>query len=183
MTPNGGGAKAGLQPGDRIVTIKGKQVEGSTGEKRVRDARKLLSRLDTGTSIRIGYVRDGKPASVEVAPQIDQVVYILRDDGSLTRAEGNVRMQRDDADGLHVTADNIAFASAPGVPPKVRHEIIRIGPGTACKGKDCGTPALMSAFRWNGLNLRSEEHTSELQSLMRISYAVFCLKKKTRIQT
>src|SRR3546814_3828215 len=28
-------------------------------------------------------------------------------------------------------------------------------------------------------NLRSEEHTSELQSLMRISYAVFCLKKKT----
>src|SRR3546814_1348476 len=28
--------------------------------------------------------------------------------------------------------------------------------------------------------LRSEEHTSELQSLMRISYAVFCLKKKTQ---
>src|SRR3546814_7155819 len=28
---------------------------------------------------------------------------------------------------------------------------------------------------------RSEEHTSELQSLMRISYAVFCLKKKTNI--
>src|SRR3546814_2926163 len=34
-------------------------------------------------------------------------------------------------------------------------------------------------------SLRSEEHTSELQSLMRISYAVFCLKKKNkqRIQT
>src|SRR3546814_11624428 len=30
---------------------------------------------------------------------------------------------------------------------------------------------------------RSEEHTSELQSLMRISYAVFCLKKKTQSQT
>src|SRR3546814_8508079 len=29
-----------------------------------------------------------------------------------------------------------------------------------------------------GRNCRSEEHTSELQSLMRISYAVFCLKKK-----
>src|SRR3546814_4815533 len=28
---------------------------------------------------------------------------------------------------------------------------------------------------------RSEEHTSELQSLMRISYAVFCLKKKTHV--
>src|SRR3546814_1640407 len=31
--------------------------------------------------------------------------------------------------------------------------------------------------------LRSEEHTSELQSLMRISYAVFCLKKKKQTQT
>src|SRR3546814_9530465 len=30
---------------------------------------------------------------------------------------------------------------------------------------------------------RSEEHTSELQSLMRISYAVFCLKKKTQQKT
>src|SRR3546814_10842113 len=32
------------------------------------------------------------------------------------------------------------------------------------------------------LALRSEEHTSELQSLMRISYAVFCLKKKRKLQ-
>src|SRR3546814_4668724 len=32
----------------------------------------------------------------------------------------------------------------------------------------------------HGLYGRSEEHTSELQSLMRISYAVFCLKKKTQ---
>src|SRR3546814_9396021 len=31
--------------------------------------------------------------------------------------------------------------------------------------------------------IRSEEHTSELQSLMRISYAVFCLKKKKKSQT
>src|SRR3546814_7274829 len=32
--------------------------------------------------------------------------------------------------------------------------------------------------RIDGMDARSEEHTSELQSLMRISYAVFCLKKK-----
>src|SRR3546814_8465148 len=31
-----------------------------------------------------------------------------------------------------------------------------------------------------GVGVRSEEHTSELQSLMRISYAVFCLKKKKK---
>src|SRR3546814_6575761 len=34
-----------------------------------------------------------------------------------------------------------------------------------------------------GEQLRSEEHTSELQSLMRISYAVFCLKKKKNNKT
>src|SRR3546814_9302269 len=33
--------------------------------------------------------------------------------------------------------------------------------------------------RQQAVHFRSEEHTSELQSLMRISYAVFCLKKKT----
>src|SRR3546814_5484387 len=33
-------------------------------------------------------------------------------------------------------------------------------------------------FKWDSFVERSEEHTSELQSLMRISYAVFCLKKK-----
>src|SRR3546814_6621571 len=37
----------------------------------------------------------------------------------------------------------------------------------------------ISVFRWDiNIRERSEEHTSELQSLMRISYAVFCLKKK-----
>src|SRR3546814_7902780 len=34
---------------------------------------------------------------------------------------------------------------------------------------------------WRLVDARSEEHTSELQSLMRISYAVFCLKKKKNI--
>src|SRR3546814_3556282 len=34
--------------------------------------------------------------------------------------------------------------------------------------------------RMNNASRRSEEHTSELQSLMRISYAVFCLKKKKK---
>src|SRR3546814_5527330 len=38
-----------------------------------------------------------------------------------------------------------------------------------------------NAFRMER-DSRSEEHTSELQSLMRISYAVFCLKKKTHIK-
>src|SRR3546814_1986958 len=38
--------------------------------------------------------------------------------------------------------------------------------------------AAIAVAAWRGDFGRSEEHTSELQSLMRISYAVFCLKKK-----
>src|SRR3546814_8211806 len=44
---------------------------------------------------------------------------------------------------------------------------------------NAGTMAASSAVKKARLSMaRSEEHTSELQSLMRISYAVFCLKKK-----
>src|SRR3546814_1663418 len=40
---------------------------------------------------------------------------------------------------------------------------------------------VVKSRKWGGsLPSRSEEHTSELQSLMRISYAVFCLKKKNK---
>src|SRR3546814_4553550 len=42
------------------------------------------------------------------------------------------------------------------------------------------SPKDMEARRWLARK-RSEEHTSELQSLMRISYAVFCLKNKIEI--
>src|SRR3546814_6738449 len=45
--------------------------------------------------------------------------------------------------------------------------------------KDAVSFEAAAAIPVNYLTARSEEHTSELQSLMRISYAVFCLKKKT----
>src|SRR3546814_9130187 len=80
------------------------------------------------------------------------------------------------------------------------------GPGDGDGGGDgpCDTAGRVDAVRLAGWRLgralpclrvwpgdivaalpdqRSEEHTSELQSLMRISYAVFCLKKKTKTYT
>src|SRR3546814_5268806 len=50
-------------------------------------------------------------------------------------------------------------------------------------GRPSGKRRAMTASAWTwacgtGLTARSEEHTSELQSLMRTSYAVFCLKKQ-----
>src|SRR3546814_2435228 len=58
--------------------------------------------------------------------------------------------------GLAATFDHVGVAS------------LRVG---------CGALRRSSTMR------RSEEHTSELQSLMRISYAVFCLKKKKQSQS
>src|SRR3546814_10388727 len=50
--------------------------------------------------------------------------------------------------------------------------------------KERANPDLLNASRRKRIAAgRSEEHTSELQSLMRISYAVFCLKKKYDLKT
>src|SRR3546814_2588265 len=76
--------------------------------------------------------------------------------------------------------------------PALRVEVLRIEPGLE-GGLGLGPLAVedreprsvaVAALGDGGLAedaLRSEEHTSELQSLMRISYAVFCLKKKKKI--
>src|SRR3546814_2857755 len=55
-------------------------------------------------------------------------------------------------------------------------EIDRIRPALAATGGDHVDRLVLAEP--SGILPRSEEHTSELQSLMRISYAVFCLKKK-----
>src|SRR3546814_8488205 len=58
--------------------------------------------------------------------------------------------------------------------------------GTICRPSSPHSGALPPSFRTTSdqplTTNRSEEHTSELQSLMRISYAVFCLKKKKQTQ-
>src|SRR3546814_8634316 len=81
-------------------------------------------------------------------------------------------------DGLYLAvpdhAGTLARAAGAGRPaPRQYHRRLGHGPfrhGTArlCRGHGACHVA----------GIRSEEHTSELQSLMRISYAVFCLKKK-----
>src|SRR3546814_6564762 len=55
--------------------------------------------------------------------------------------------------------------------------------GRAPRSFRCSRPSLSASGCWETRafqSTRSEEHTSELQSLMRISYAVFCLKKKQK---
>src|SRR3546814_4214311 len=51
--------------------------------------------------------------------------------------------------------------------------LVEVAPGPPKPQASCALPTAEG-------QIRSEEHTSELQSLMRISYAVFCLKKKNK---
>src|SRR3546814_3389162 len=67
--------------------------------------------------------------------------------------------------------------------PACRHDLVLAeGPGAGIAEAADHAGVYRGAMRLRAiLNDRSEEHTSELQSLMRISYAVFCLKKKKLI--
>src|SRR3546814_10433048 len=75
-------------------------------------------------------------------------------------------------------------ARAEGVRGQSRMAAIRHKARGAAREPDGGTPGrpVISCASWGeafrAIRSRSEEHTSELQSLMRISYAVFCLKTK-----
>src|SRR3546814_2037256 len=68
---------------------------------------------------------------------------------------------------------NRLYFPEPQLPAPAKERRKRDGPVTVKRGR--GSPR-----RARTRPARSEEHTSELQSLMRISYAVFCLKKKQR---
>src|SRR3546814_13960975 len=75
--------------------------------------------------------------------------------------------------------------AAPHRPPAVRPRFCRARSRPFASARSGYARARPSAPQpraapQGGQTLRSEEHTSELQSLMRISYAVFCLKKKKK---
>src|SRR3546814_6831147 len=67
-----------------------------------------------------------------------------------------------------------SVTAAPALWPALRKTSYAFG--QAASPDDCYLAS--RGLRTLKVRLRSEEHTSELQSLMRISYAVFCLKKK-----
>src|SRR3546814_9459134 len=92
----------------------------------------------------------------------------------------------------NVEGERVPFSHAEGTDGKLRGD----GDEVAAVGRDCanhapgrgGSPRAGESsgheersFHQRSF-MRSEEHTSELQSLMRISYAVFCLKKKKNTQ-
>src|SRR3546814_10750221 len=64
--------------------------------------------------------------------------------------------------------------------PSDRHASVERAIASAWPRSSASTPGKAPAVSTKVITGRSEEHTSELQSLMRISYAAFCLKKKNK---
>src|SRR3546814_4764631 len=86
-------------------------------------------------------------------------------------------------DALTPHRDDRAFNTSILQMQTVKLNILRVGNGGKVCLSVCGTVVILNGGKCPfNLSQRSEEHTSELQSLMRISYAGFCLKKKTRHQ-
>src|SRR3546814_8636720 len=90
-----------------------------------------------------------------------------------------------------------SFSSRPTA-TRISSELKAVGPDVPCCGVSIVAPPVavgptLSVSAWwdggsspcrpAGSRTRSEEHTSELQSLMRIPYAVFCLQKKNENKT
>src|SRR3546814_2049950 len=88
-----------------------------------------------------------------------------------------VRKRLDAVAGSAPTRFRIKGTMTPKIPLSMQALIIAVTITKASNGA-CGLCACHADHHIAAPATRSEEHTSELQSLMRISYAVFCLKKK-----
>lgn len=168
VTPDSAAAKAGLQAGDRIVSVNGVQVLGNSSELRLRNTRQLLDKLDDKSAAKLGYQRGGRNAVVSVTPQVSGAYTLVFDDGEpgtvmrnvvidadhINEVVKNVKIKTGDLDydyDFDFDFEGMDFDPPPGITPEIREELRRISP--ACKGKNCKAPMILSAFRWNGLNL------------------------------
>lgn len=150
VTPESAAAKAGLRSGDRLLSIDGSPILGSDGELRLSNARKLLSRIEADKPVRLGYVRDGRSATVTAMPKVGEHIFMF-DSADFMRDFDMNRIELEAMRDLDMKGFEFEAFRDPGFAEEIRREIVRIG--GECDDKDCKAPRLLSAFRWNGLNL------------------------------
>src|SRR3546814_8048913 len=109
---------------------------------------------------------------------------VCSSDLAFERGDRGVLVLDHAGDGAERTVGDVPRDRAPELP---RRDAPRLAIGTGRDDRHIGVAEGGVEVIAEGVeltdHLRSEEHTSELQSLMRISYAVFCLKKKTNSYT
>lgn len=163
VTPDGAAEEAGLRSGDRLVSIDGSRILGSSGELRAANARKLLAGLSADTPVRLGYERGGRPATVTMTPKIGRGVMVL---GDIDLSEALLAARVQASEGLRqataalrdvhvpdITAEVQAALEATDISAEVRAALADSGLSVNCDGEDCTPPRLLSALRWSGLNL------------------------------
>src|SRR3546814_1402580 len=117
--------------------------------------------------------------------QVESVCTACHPASQITRSSGYTQ-----ADWSELTATMIDLSGNPELreeitgylaahfPPNQRKAAIGLPTRIERPITTASFPDKSPSLSWSSSRQRSEEHTSELQSLMRISYAVFCLKKK-----
>jgi membrane-associated protease RseP (regulator of RpoE activity) len=147
VTPESPAAQAGLRSGDRLTAIDGREILGSSGDLRVANARGLLDHLDVKTPVQLKVQRGTQTLALKATPS-------LRDDLPAFAFVDPARLAGGDRDVMFLAREAAMAPPPPGVSPRIEREVIRVGPGEMCKGRDCDDlPLLAEAFRWHGLNL------------------------------
>src|SRR3546814_7166980 len=130
------------------------------------------------------------PVAIEGDDHVQRVIVEKTELDAELRSRGTGETYAVEA-GLVVSCIGYQTPPIPGVPyehgrGRFANDQGRILPGLYCVGwARRGPTGTIGTNKPDGARIaeRSEEHTSALQSLMRNSYAVFCLKKKTRLNS
>jgi serine protease Do len=139
VTPNGGAAKAGLQAGDVLVSIDGRNIKD--GDDLVND----ISARHVGSSVKIGYLRDGKQNTANVVIGDRAKTY-----ADITGQQGDEPAAPQEADagegklGITVTAIPPAIAAKTGIKGGVI--ITSVRPGSFADEIGLGKTAIITAI-------------------------------------
>lgn len=156
VTPGGAAGDAGLKQGDRLTSVDGKPIAGADADARLSDLRSHLHALDVKRPVALGYLRDGRAATVKVTPRDGEQLLMVHDaEGQQLSFHGEPSVNIG-PDGEAVISARMVRVAPAGVAPEIHREIVRIDRGgPPCRDQECRFSMLEDAFRWNGLNLAS----------------------------
>ena len=156
VTPGSAAGDAGLKEGDRLTSVDGKAIAGVDADTRLSDLRTRLHSLDVKRPVALGYLRDGRAATVKVTPRNGEQLVLVHDaDGQEISFHGEPSVSIGPNGETQFESRMVRIAPA-GVAPEIHREIVRIdGGGPPCRDETCRFTMLEDALRWNGLNLAS----------------------------